>query len=57
MEKKKKEGKDEELKWYLKMGVFLCSHLIRELIVKLYHSFSNILYSPQVSLIQGSLIP
>ena len=38
-------------------GVFLCSHLIRELIVKLYQSFSNILYSPQVSLVQGSLLP
>jgi hypothetical protein len=39
------------------LGVFSCSHLIRELIVKLYHSFSNILYSPQVSLVQGSLLP
>jgi len=26
-------------------GVFSCSHLIRYIIVKLYHSFSNIQYS------------
>jgi hypothetical protein len=38
-------------------GVFSCSHLIRYIIVKLYQIFSNIQYSPQVSLVQGSLIP
>ncbi|QGA68893.1 hypothetical protein [Sulfolobus sp. E11-6] len=34
-----------------KRGVFSCSHLIRELLVKLYQIISNILYCPQVSLV------
>jgi putative transposase len=46
-----------ELEKVNNLGVFSCSHLIRYIIVKLYQIFSNIQYSPQVSLVQGSLIP